>query len=115
MSNVDAIKRPKSLYLERLADTPKSDKAKAERTRRREIANSLLQNDMFFEWAGDLMVRVGFFGEGRELTPYQQGARGKIVQELERLCEDSDVGADFLARVFKEKVCAKLTKSTEGK
>lgn len=88
-------------------------KIETERTRRREISNSLLQNDMFFEWAGDLMVRVGFFGEGRELTPYQQGARGKIVQELERLCEDSDVGADFLARVFKEKVCAKLTKSTE--
>jgi hypothetical protein len=90
-------------------------KIEAERTKRREIANSLLQNEMFFEWAGDLMVRVGFFGEGRELTPYQQGARGKIVQELERLCEDSDVGADFLARVFKEKVCTKLTKSTERK
>ena len=76
-----------------------------ELTRLRERANSLLSYGPFVDWAGDLMVSVGFFGEGRELTPYQQGARGKVVQEIERLCEFSDNGADFLARVFREKVC----------
>lgn len=85
------------------ADRKKEDEI--ERVRAREIANSLLGFEPFVQWAGDLMVRVGFFGEGRELTPYQQGARGKIVQEIERLCEFSDGGAEFLARVFKEKVC----------
>lgn len=104
---MSVIKRPNGLSVDRLVDASKIDKAEKERTKRRDIANSLLQNPVFFEWAGDLMVRVGFFGEGRELTPYQQGARGKIVQEIERLLEDSDVGADFLARVFKEKVCSK--------
>jgi hypothetical protein len=83
------------------------------KTKLRERANSLLSYEPFIDWAGDLMVSVGFFGEGRELTPYQQGCRGKIVQEIEKLCEIADGGADFLARVFKEKVCAKSTKSTE--
>lgn len=81
------------------------EKDEQERVKMRELANSLLGFEPFVEWAGDLMVRVGFFGEGRELTPYQQGARGKVVQEIERLCEFSDNGADFLARVFREKVC----------
>lgn len=83
------------------------------KTKLRERANSLLAYEPFVDWAGDLMASVGFFGEGRELTPYQQGCRGRIVQEIERLCESADNGADFLARVFKEKICAKLTKSTE--
>lgn len=83
------------------------------KTKLRERANSLLSYGPFVDWAGDLMVSVGFFGEGRELTPYQQGCRGRIVQEIEKLCEAADNGADFLARVFKEKVCAKSTKSTE--
>lgn len=86
-----------------------------EKTRLRDRANSLLSYEPFVDWAGDLMASVGFFGEGRELTPYQQGCRGRIVQEIEKLCECADGGADFLARVFKEKVCAKLTKSTERK
>lgn len=83
----------------------RKEKDEQERVKMRELANSLLGFEPFVEWAGDLMVRVGFFGEGRELTPYQQGARGKVVQEIERLCEFSDNGADFLARVFREKVC----------
>lgn len=78
-----------------------------ERTRLREMANNLLTYQPFVEWAGDLMVKVGFFGEGRELTPYQQGARGRIVQEIEKLCEFADDGAGFLAKVFKEKVARK--------
>lgn len=101
-------KTTKDLLNERLTD--KQVKAELANTKLRDQANSLLQHEPFFEWAGDLMVRVGFFGEGRELTPYQQGCRGKIVQEIERLCELSDVGADFLARVFKEKVCVKKSK-----
>lgn len=83
----------------------RKERGEQERVKMRELANSLLGFEPFVEWAGDLMVRVGFFGEGRELTPYQQGARGKVVQEIERLCEFSDSGADFLARVFREKVC----------
>lgn len=98
----------KELLNERLSD--KQVKADLAKTKLRDQANSLLQFEPFFEWAGDLMVRVGFFGEGRELTPYQQGCRGKIVQEIERLCELSDVGSEFLARVFKEKVCVKKDK-----
>jgi hypothetical protein len=78
-----------------------------ERTKLRDRANSLLSYQPFVEWAGDLMCAVGFFGEGRELTPYQQGARGRIVQEIEKLCEFADDGASFLAKVFKEKVAHK--------
>lgn len=88
----------------------RSAKVREAKTKERDIANSLLKYEPFFEWAGDLMVRIGFFGEGRELTPYQQGCRGRIVQEIERLCEASDSGAEFLARVFKEKVCVKKDK-----
>lgn len=77
------------------------------KTKLRDRSNSLLSYEPFVDWAGDLMCAIGFFGEGRELTPYQQGARGRIVQEIEKLCESSDNGADFLARVFREKVCAK--------
>lgn len=83
------------------------------RTRLRDRANSLLSYEPFVDWMGDLMASVGFFGEGRELTPYQQGCRGRIVQEVERLCEQGDSGADFLARVFKEKILAKSKQSTE--
>ena len=77
-----------------------------ERTRLRDRANSLLSYEPFVDWMGELMAKVGYFGEGRELTPYQQGCRGRIVQEVERLCEQSDNGADFLARVFREKIVA---------
>ena len=87
--------------------TDRKEKDEQKRVKMRELANSLLGFEPFVEWAGDLMVRVGFFGEGRELTPYQQGARGKVVQEIERLCEFSDNGADFLARVFREKILAR--------
>ena len=75
--------------------------------RLRDRANSLLSYEPFVDWIGDLMVSIGFFGEGRELTPYQQGCRGRIVQEVEKLCEQSDNGANFLARVFKEKILVK--------
>ena len=77
-----------------------------ERTRLRERANSLLSYEPFVDWMGELMAKVGYFGEGRELTPYQQGCRGRIVQEVEKLCEQGDNGADFLARVFREKILA---------
>ena len=89
--------------------------AETEATRLRDRANSLLSYEPFVDWMGDLMAKVGYFGEGRELTPYQQGYRGRIVQEVERLCEQSDAGADFLARVFKEKIVAYKGKSTERK
>lgn len=82
-------------------------------TRLRDRANSLLAYKPFVDWAGDLMAAVGFFGEGRELTPYQQGCRGRIVQEIERLCEQSDNGADFLASVFREKILAGRKQGTE--
>ena len=85
-------------------------KAEQERTRLRDRANSLLSYEPFVDWAGELMAKVGFFGEGRELTPYQQGCRGRIVQEIEKLCEQGDNGADFLALVFKEKVLAPRTR-----
>lgn len=87
--------------------------AETEATRLRDRANSLLSYEPFVDWIGDLMAKVGFFGEGRELTPYQQGCRGRIVQEVERLCEQSDAGADFLARVFREKILAKSKQGTE--
>lgn len=85
----------------------KEKKLKKIRTKMRDRANSLLKYEPFVDWIGDLMVAVGFFGEGRELTPYQQGCRGRIVQEVERLCEQADDGGNFLARVFNEKVRAK--------
>ena len=86
-----------------------------EKTRLRDRANSLLSYEPFVDWAGELMASVGFFGEGRELTPYQQGCRGRIVQEIEKLCESADGGADFLARVFKEKIVAYKGKDMKGK
>lgn len=98
-----------------LTGKSRNEKAEMERTRLRDRANSLLSYEPFVDWAGDLMAAVGFFGEGRELTPYQQGCRGRIVQEMEKLCEASDNGADFLARVFKEKILANKAKSTERK
>lgn len=85
------------------AETRKKARAE-EATRLRERANSLLSYEPFVDWAGDMMVSVGYFGEGREMTPYQQGQRGKMVQEIERLCEFADGGDQFLARVFREKV-----------
>ena len=85
-------------------------KAEQERVRLRDRANSLLSYGPFVDWAGDLMAKVGFFGEGRELTPYQQGCRGRIVQEIEKLCEQGDNGADFLAQVFREKILASRTR-----
>lgn len=81
-------------------------KAEQERTRLRDRANSLLSYEPFVDWMGELMAKVGYFGEGRELTPYQQGCRGRIVQEVEKLCEQGDNGADFLALVFREKILA---------
>lgn len=90
-----------------------ADRNALDATRLRDRANSLLCYEPFVDWLGDLMTSVGFFGEGRELTPYQQGCRGRIVQEVERLCEQSDNGADFLARVFREKILAKPKQGTE--
>ena len=93
----------------------KQSDVELEKTRLRDRANSLLSYEPFVDWAGDLMASVGFFGEGRELTPYQQGCRGRIVQEIEKLCESADGGADFLARVFKEKIVAYKGKDMKGK
>lgn len=104
------IERPEILSVR---DEAVAKEAELRKTRLRDRANSLLRYEPFVDWAGDLMTAIGFFGEGRELTPYQQGCRGRIVQEIEKLCEQSDDGADFLARIFREKVCAKAKKSTE--
>lgn len=108
------------MTIEELKERAEGGKRAAERraldaTRLRDRANSLLAYGPFVDWLGDLMASVGFFGEGRELTPYQQGCRGRIVQEVERLCEQSDNGADFLARVFREKVIANVKQGTERK
>lgn len=106
------------MTIEELKERAEGGKRAAERkavdaTRLRDRANSLLAYEPFVDWLGDLMASVGYFGEGRELTPYQQGCRGRIVQEVERLCEQSDNGADFLARVFSEKILAKCKQGTE--
>ncbi len=106
------------MTIEELKERAEGGKRAAEKkaldaTKLRDRANSLLSYEPFVDWLGDLMASVGFFGEGRELTPYQQGCRGRIVQEVEKLCEQSDNGADFLARVFKEKILAKGKQSTE--
>lgn len=106
------------MTIEELKERAEGGKRAAERkavdaTRLRDRANSLFSYEPFVDWIGDLMASVGYFGEGRELTPYQQGCRGRIVQEVEKLCEQSDNGADFLARVFKEKILAKGKQSTE--
>ena len=106
------------MTIEELKERAEGGKRSAERkaldaTRLRDRANSLFAYEPFVDWLGDLMASVGYFGEGRELTPYQQGCRGRIVQEVEKLCEQSDNGADFLARVFKEKIIANKAKRTE--
>ena len=106
------------MRIEELKERAEGGRRAAERrtldaTRLRDRANSLLAYEPFVDWLGDLMTSVGYFGEGRELTPYQQGCRGRIVQEVERLCEQSDNGADFLARVFREKILAKTKQDTE--
>ena len=106
------------MTIEELKERAEGGKRAAERkaldaTRLRDRANSLFSYEPFVDWVGDLMASVGYFGEGRELTPYQQGCRGRIVQEVEKLCEQSDNGADFLARVFREKILAKPKQSTE--
>jgi hypothetical protein len=95
------------MELERKTPEERRKEVERERTRLRDRANSLLSYEPFVDWAGDLMAAVGFFGEGRELTPYQQGQRGRICQEFERLAEFSDNGAEFLARVFSEKIKAR--------
>lgn len=83
-------------------------RAEAERKARtalRDMANTLLNNETFRKWAGDVMVRNGFF-DGRELTPYCQGVRGGIVHEIERLLEAADDGDGHLAAIFRDCVLA---------
>jgi hypothetical protein len=87
----------------------RSDTARMAATRLRDTANTLIGNAAFREWAGDVLVRNGFF-DSRELTPYSQGVRGGIVKEIERLMEAADDGADFLAAVFREKVVGRSTR-----
>lgn len=102
MTPGSAPRRPDEYRLEGRGTSRRN--SEEELTRLRERANSLLSFEPFVDWAGDVMVSVGFFGEGRELTAYQQGQRGKIVQEIEKLAEFADDGAEFFARVFKDKV-----------
>lgn len=83
----------------------KNDATRA--TRERDVANTLLSDPVFRDWAGDAMVAHSFFGEGRELTPYQQGIRGGVVRLFEKLAEVSDNGADFIAEVFRTKLVNK--------
>ena len=78
----------------------------AEKTKLRDRANSLLGFEPFVDWIGDLMVEASYFGEGRELTPYQQGMRGGVVRAVEKLLETADDGDKVLARVFREKIRA---------
>ena len=87
----------------------RADAARVAATKLRDTANTLVWNDTFREWAGDVLVRNGFF-DSRELTPYSQGVRGGIVKEIERLMEAADDGADFLAAVFREKVVGRATR-----
>lgn len=75
-----------------------------ERTRLRDRANSLLGFEPFVDWLGDLMVEASYFGEGRELTAYQQGLRGGVVRAVEALLETADDGDKVIARVFREKI-----------
>ena len=105
------------MTIEELKERAEGGKRAAERktlgaTRLRDRANSLFPYEPFVDWIGDLMASVGYFGEGRELTPDQHGCRGRSVQEVENLCEQSDNGADSLARVFKEKILARPKQST---
>jgi len=79
------------------------DAAEKDRTLWRDIANTLLRHASFRKWAGDVMVRNGFF-DSRELTPYAQGVRGGIVKEIERLMELADSGDEFLASVFRDNI-----------
>ena len=83
----------------------RAEKRKSAETALRDMANTLLGNEMFRKWAGDVMVRNGYF-DGRELTPYCQGVRGGIVREIERLMEAGDDGDKFLAAVFRDNVLA---------
>lgn len=97
------------MTIDELKERAEGGKRAAERkaldaTRLRDRANSLLGYEPFVDWAGDLMESVGFFGEGRELTPYQQGKRGGIVEAIERVAELADNGDAFIARVFKERI-----------
>lgn len=84
-------------------DNKSKEDREAARVKARDIANSLLSYKPFVEWAGDVMVRNGFF-DSRELTPYCQGVRGGIVKEIEKLMETADDGDKFLANVFKNNV-----------
>lgn len=87
-----------------------SEEARKKATRERDIANTLLANPTFVDWAGDAMVAASYFGEGRELTPYQQGLRGGVVRLFEALAEKSDNGAEFIAKVFSDKVVGGVKK-----
>lgn len=77
----------------------KIDKAKADATNRRFIANELLGNSVFVEWIGGVMTRNGYF-DNREMTPYSQGVRNGIAREAERLFECADDGNKIFAEIF---------------
>lgn len=86
------------------ARAKRAEAAERERTRLRARANSLLASPDFVDWIGELMVKYGFFGEGRELTPYMQGKRGGVVEEIERVLEFSDNGDRILGEVFRTRI-----------
>lgn len=85
--------------LKELKDNAEKELARA-RTRKRDIANTLVKHATFREWAFEVMNKVGFFGEGRELSAYEQGYRGAIVRIFEDLAETADDGDEFIKAAF---------------
>lgn len=86
---------------EMLMSSEQREKAKEEREAKLSVvkgnATTLLKDHIFRDWAYAEMRRVGFFGEGRELSQYEQGVRGGIVRLFSKLIELSDIGDEFVA------------------
>lgn len=75
-------------------------KAKAEATAVRQLANDLVNFQPFREWAAREMIASGYFGWSKQMTDYQQGRRGGVVDLFERVCEQADDGDGLIREVF---------------